>query len=141
MSEEITRLITTWVAAWNSHDIERIAQLYAEDYEGVDVAYAQPRRGRNAIRETMSRYLTAFPDLYLTVESLVVQDNKAALAWTSGGTHLGKVMNIPATHRRIEIRGSSFFTIQQEQIIHSLHIWDVAGLLRSIGLLPELHKV
>jgi steroid delta-isomerase-like uncharacterized protein len=89
----------------------------------------------------MSRYLVAFPDLYLTVESLVVQDNKAALAWIGGGTHLSKVMNIPATHRKIEIRGSSFFTIQQGQIVHSLHIWDVAGLLRSIGLLPELQKI
>lgn len=141
MSEEITRFVTDLIAAWNSHDIERIAQFYAEDFEGVDVAYAAPRRGRDDIRHTMSRYLTAFPDLQFSIKELVVQGNKASLAWVGRGTHEGKVMNIPPSGRQIEIWGTSFFTVKNQQISYSLHIWDVAGLLRSIGLLPELHKV
>jgi hypothetical protein len=57
------------------------------------------------------------------------------------GTHEGKVMNIPPSERPIELWGTSFFTVNNGQITYSLHIWDVAGLLRSIGLLPELNKV
>jgi hypothetical protein len=39
------------------------------------------------------------------------------------------------------VRGSSILTIDSEhahQIVHGLYIWDVAGFLRSVGLLPEL---
>jgi steroid delta-isomerase-like uncharacterized protein len=138
MSEEITRLITDLVEAWNAHDLDRTVALYAPEYEGVDVAYPTPRRGREDIRQTMARYLQAFPDLHITIEALVVQDNHAALAWIGRGTHLGKMMNIPPTGREVAVRGSTFFTIHNYQIIHGLHIWDLAGALRAIGLLPEL---
>ena len=138
MSEQTTRLITDLVDAWNAHDLDRIAAFYAPDYEGVDVAYPTPRRGREDIRQTMALYLQAFPDLRFNVESLIVQDNRAALAWIGRGTHQGKLMNIPPTGREITVRGTTFFTIQNCQISHGLHVWDVAGALRAIGLLPEL---
>jgi steroid delta-isomerase-like uncharacterized protein len=124
--------------AWNEHDVETIASFYAPDYEGIDVAYSIPRQGREDISQTMNRYLAAFPDMHFTIEELVVQDNQAALAWIGRGTHRGKLMNIPPTGRVVEVRGSSFFTITNGQITHGLHIWDVAGALRGIGLLPEL---
>ena len=30
------------------------------------------------------------------------------------------------------------FTIQGDKITHGLLMWDVAGFLRAVGLLPEL---
>lgn len=138
MSETVTQLVTDLIAVWNAHDVDRIATFYAETYEGVDVAYAKPRRSRDDIRQTMRVYLQAFPDLSFTIEELVVQDNRAAVAWIGQGTHQGRLLNIPATGREITVRGTTFFTIQNCQIIHSLHVWDLAGALRAIGLLPEL---
>jgi steroid delta-isomerase-like uncharacterized protein len=138
MSEQTTRLITDLVDAWNTHDLDQIAAFYAPDYEGVDVAYSTPRRGREDIRQTMARYLQAFPDLRVTIEALIVQDNRAALAWLGRGTHQGKLMNIPPTGREVLVRGTTFFTIHNCHITHGLHVWDVAGALRAIGLLPEL---
>lgn len=138
MSHEITPLITDLLDAWNAHNLDRIASFYAPEYEGIDVAYAFPRRGREDIRQTMALYLQAFPDLHVTLESLVVQDNRAALAWIGRGTHQGRLMNIPPTGREVKIRGTTFFTIHDNQITHGLFVWDVAGALRAIGLLPEL---
>lgn len=138
MSQETTRLVTDLLDAWNSHDLDRIVSFYAPEYEGIDVAFAAPRRGREDIRQTMALYLQTFPDLHITQESLVVQDNRAALAWIGRGTHQGRLMNIPPTGREVKIRGTTFFTIHGGQITHSLFVWDVAGALRAIGLLPEL---
>jgi hypothetical protein len=47
-------------------------------------------------------------------------------------------MNIPPTGRSVEIRGVSMLTIKDNQVQRGLYIWDVAGLLRALGLLPEL---
>jgi hypothetical protein len=46
--------------------------------------------------------------------------------------------NIPPTGRRIAVCGISLLTIEGGRISRGLYVWDVAGLLRSIGLLPEL---
>jgi predicted ester cyclase len=86
----------------------------------------------------MTRCLGAFPDLHLTQEAMVVQGDRVALFWTACGTHRGKIMNIPPTGRRVQVRGASLFTLEGGMIKHALIIWDVAGLLRSIGLLPDL---
>jgi hypothetical protein len=47
-------------------------------------------------------------------------------------------MRIPPTGRSIAVRGTSVLTVESGKIIRGLYVWDVAGLLRSIGLLPEL---
>ncbi len=97
MSQETTHPVTDLIEAWNAHDLDRIVSFYSPEYEGIDVAYAVPRRGWEDIRQTMALYLQAFPDLHVTLESLVVQDNRAALAWIGRGTHQGRLMNIPPT--------------------------------------------
>jgi len=47
-------------------------------------------------------------------------------------------MNIPPTGRAVAVRGTSVLTVEDGKIKRAFRIWDVAGLLRSIGLLPEL---
>jgi steroid delta-isomerase-like uncharacterized protein len=138
MSENVARLVTDLLNTWNAHDLERLATFYAPEYEGIDVAYAVPRRGPKEVCQTMALYLQAFPDLNFTLEELLVQDNHAAMAFTVRGTHQGKLMNIPPTGRAVTVRGSTFFTVNDCQITHGLHIWDMAGVLRGLGLLPEL---
>ncbi|MGH2523928.1 MAG: ester cyclase, partial [Anaerolineales bacterium] len=79
--------------------------------------------------------LRAFPDLRVTLDDLVVEGGRIALAWTWHGTHRGVVMNIPPTDRPVTVRGMSFLTVEEGQIRRGVRLWDVAGLLRALGLL------
>jgi hypothetical protein len=36
------------------------------------------------------------------------------------------------------VRGVSAFATENGKITRGLHVWDVAGFLRALGLLPEL---
>lgn len=137
-TDAITQLVKELVEAWNAHDAERVAELYAQTYVGTDVGEANPQQGPEAVRQTVARYLHAFPDLEFMEQETIVQGQRAALVWRVRGTHRGPLMNIPATNRITEICGMSLLTVQDGKITHETSIWDVAGFLRSIGLLPEL---
>jgi len=137
-ADAITRLVKELSEAWNAHDPDRVAEFYAQTYEGTDVGEGSPQRGPEAVRRTVARYLRAFPDLEFTQEETIVQGQRAVLMWKARGTHRGPLMNIPATNRPTEIRGMSVLTVEDGRITHETSIWDVAGFLRSIGLLPEL---
>lgn len=126
------------VAAWNTRDPERVAAFYAPDYEETDVAQARVQRGAEGIRRTAQLYMRAFPDLHVTLTYVVVQGDRLAIAWTWRATHRGTFMHIPPTGRLVNVRGSSFMTIESGKIRHGIRIWDLAGLLRDLGLLPEL---
>lgn len=134
----IPGLVAELVAAWNSHDLDRIVNFYAPDYRDSDVAWPVPRRGLEGVRQMMAMYFRAFPDLYFTAESSLIQGEQIALFWRAQGTHQGKVMNIPPTGRSIDVRGTSWLSLTGGKISRAHYVWDVAGLLRQLGLLPEL---
>jgi steroid delta-isomerase-like uncharacterized protein len=136
--EETLWLVRDLLEAWNAHDLERIQTFYAPEYEGVDVGQAKPQRGPQDVSRLVQRYFQAFPDLRFVDEDIVVQGNRAVLVWTAQGTHGGELMRIPPTGRNITVRGTSVLTIENGKVTRGLYIWDVAGLLRSFGLLPEL---
>jgi steroid delta-isomerase-like uncharacterized protein len=138
MSEEIAQLINELVAGWNAHDLDKVTALYADDYEEEDVANKEIQRGKAAVRRTLSFYLRAFPDLQIEADEIVIQRDCVALSWIITGTHRGTMMNIPPTGRTVRIRGVSLLTVANGRLQRARRIWDLAGLLRSFGLLPEL---
>lgn len=137
MADDVAQLVTDLLEAWNAHDIERMAAFYAPDYEGIDIAQAQPQRGPEERCRVLASYVRAFPDLYFTGE-MIAQGNRVALIWTMRGTHRGTLMHIPPTGREVDVRGVSVLTVEDGKVVRGLNIWDMAGLLRALKLLPEL---
>jgi ketosteroid isomerase-like protein len=82
----LTALGAEWIAAWNSHDLERILALYAEDSEmtsdkipalGLDASGTL--RGKHRLRQYWEIGLQRLPnlhfdliDVYVSPDSLVV---------------------------------------------------------------------
>ncbi|MDE3091131.1 MAG: ester cyclase [Chloroflexota bacterium] len=138
MPETMQKLVNDLVGAWNSHNVDRAAEFYSPDYVGNDMGQSNMHRGRDGLREFLSTYLSAFPDLKFSADETIIADNHVALAWTAQGTHRGAILKIPPTGRTISIRGVSLLTIENETVKRASYFWDVAGLLRAVGLLPEL---
>jgi len=137
-NEHLRQLAAQLTEAWNSHDPQRVAALCALDYEGENVGEATPHRGPAGMAASVASYLAAFPDLYFTIDETVIQGDRVVQVWRAQATHRGPLLNIPASGRRISVRGASLLTFRSDQLVRAVYIWDVAGLLREIGLLPEL---
>jgi steroid delta-isomerase-like uncharacterized protein len=131
------RLLDDLIAAWNAHDLPRASQFYAENYRGSDVGQRGPQLGRVAHTQAIASFIRAFPDLHLS-STHVIEGDQAVVIWSMRGTHGGTFMGMPATGRSIDIRGVSILTIDNGVITHGHTIWDTAGLLRALRLLPEL---
>ncbi len=131
-------LVSGLVDAWNAHDVDGMLSLLSPDYEGSDVCQASPQRGRDQTRQVIEKYLNAFPDLRFTPEELIIQENHIAIRWSARGTHKGTVLHIPPTGKVVTVCGVSLFTVEDNKIRRGRHIWDVAAMLREMGLLPEL---
>ncbi len=138
MSEPNRELVTDLAQAYKLQDLQQAARLCAPDYEGIDVGRAQPQHGPDGMRAALEDYMQAFPDLEVRLEDTIVDVDHVVQVWTATGTHLGQLMNIPATGRRVNVRGISVLTLADGRVRKGFYLWDGAALLRSIGLLPEL---
>ena len=127
--------------AWNTHDIENVLRFYAPDYVGEDVGQAFPLRGREGMRTMLEIYWRAFPDLKFKIISTLGEDNRIAILWIGEGTHQGTFMNIPPTAHKVQVRGVSIIEVEDGLIVRGQYVWDMAGMLRHMGLLPELQSV
>ena len=137
-TNNLATYIQDLIDAWKSYDLERVLPYYAEAYEAADIGQPHIQHGRNAVKEMLLRYWKAFPDLRFRVESTVVKQNRIAVAWCAVGTHQGPMMNVPATGYKVEVRGISIIEVEAGVITRGQSIWDMAGMLRHMGLLPEL---
>ena len=138
MSSDLAAYADAISQAWNSHDIEKVLRFYSPAYVAEDVGQAFLLRGHEGIRAMLETYWQAFPDREFTVIDAVVQDSRMAIVWMAEGTHRGPIMNIPATGHRVEVRGVSIIDVKDGLIVRGQYIWDLAGMLRHMGLLPEL---
>ena len=138
VEENVARVVEHMVKALNAHDVEKLVALFTADYEGIDVNQPMPQHGRGEARMVMEIYFQAFPDLRMVEHEAVIEGDRAAIMWTAQGTHLGSIMHIPPTGKQVEVRGSTVLHLNGSRIFRAVTVWDVAAMLREIGLLPEL---
>ena len=138
MTTDLASYAGTIRKACNSHDVDRLVGLCSPEYTGSDVGQSAVVRGREAVRAMLETYWRAFPDLQLAATDTLVHGSRLAIVWMAWGTHRGTIMNIPPTGRRVEVRGVSIIEIEDGLVVRGQSIWDLAGMLRHLGLLPEL---
>lgn len=138
MTDENRQFAIRLVESWNSHDLDRVAAHYSADCRVLDVAIAQPMVGREAVWQMFAVYYHAFPDLQITLSDIIVDGDRVALFWTAHGTHRGSILNIPASGRAVSAQGVNRLALRAGLVCETTTIWDVAGMLRGMGLLPDL---
>src|SRR5919109_3209022 len=125
--------------AINAHDAEAIAALYAEG-AGLEEP-AGEFKGREAMREYWQRFFVAFPDLEVGDEFKAENGDTAINEWFFSGTNSGPMETpegpLPATGKRITIRGCDVLTVRGGLIESHRAYYDQLGLMTQLGLVPE----
>ena len=89
-----------YTAAWCSQDAASVAAFYSPD-GSLRINDGAPAVGRSAITEAAQAFMTAFPDLQVLVDDLVVEGDRAVYHWTLIGTNTGP----GGTAQRVRISG------------------------------------
>jgi steroid delta-isomerase-like uncharacterized protein len=90
---------------------------------------------RDAIRGVYATWFDAFPDLRFVRTDLLVEGDRAALFFTSTGTHRRPFATIPPSGRHMEIRGVFLMTFRDGLIAHEKRYYDATSLLVQLGVI------
>jgi len=128
--------------AWNAHDIDGSLALYSDDIVWQDVGIPEPLRGKEAVRQYIQGWFSAFPDIKLTVKNRVVSEDQVAgeLEWNgtqSGPLQLGPgTPALPATGKKVTGKGTYFVRVKDNKAAEVHTYPDTAGLMMQLGLMP-----
>jgi uncharacterized protein (TIGR02246 family) len=118
-----------YTAAWCSQDAARVAAFFASN-GSLSVNKGAPAVGRKAIEETVQSFMTAFPDLRVFLDELVVKDDRVEYHWTLIGTNTGP----GGTGKQVRISGMENWRLWEDGLIAASEgEFDAADYQRQIG--------
>ena len=139
MHSTIKSLAARYYEAWNKADLSIPDEIFAPDFRIHDPGSpVKLTMGPDGVKERITKYRTAFPDLPITVEDVVGSGDRVATRWTLRGTHLGTFKNLEATGGRIEVAGITIHRIARARIVEGWVSWDTMGLWRQLRRREEL---
>jgi steroid delta-isomerase-like uncharacterized protein len=121
-----------WIAAWNSHDAEKLAALFTEDVMYEDIPFGEVNHGRQELRKFAASEFEAVPDLKVELKNSSIQGGHGSIEWLFTGTDKG----IFKTGKQFSVRGASIITVKNGKISRNVDYYDVTTMMRQVGQLP-----
>jgi hypothetical protein len=109
---ELREFAARYTAAWCGQDARSVAAFFAPG-GSLTVNGGAPAVGRAAIAALAESFMTAFPDLHLAMDKLMVKDGGAEYHWTLSGTNTGP----GGTGKRVRISGFERWRIGADGLI------------------------
>lgn len=111
-ADQLREFATRYTAAWCSQQAASVAAFYAED-SSLKINDGAPSVGRAAITAAAQDFMTAFPDMVVTMDGVSLDGNQAVYRWTLTGTNTGT----GGTGKAVRISGYEEWTIGEDGLI------------------------
>ena len=118
--------------AVSSGDLQALNEIFSADVVEHDPAPDQGK-GPEGFIKFFSMMRTAFPDLKVTVDHIVQDENNLAMAYKIHGTHKGDFMGIAPTGKSFEARGMQIGRYEKGKIVERWGSSDELGLVKQLG--------
>jgi uncharacterized protein (TIGR02246 family) len=109
---KIATFAKRYAEAWCSQDPESVAAFYAEN-GSLSVNDGPPAVGRAAIAEEARGFMRTFPDMVVTMDKFVRDEEGTKFHWTLTGTNTGP----GGTGKRVRISGYELWKIENDGLI------------------------
>jgi steroid delta-isomerase-like uncharacterized protein len=137
--ERVYRLVREYVAAWNSHDVDRLTSLFAEDGSYGEFGVGRVMLSREEIRRHLIATFGALPDLTIAPTGEPVSSGgRVYWKWLITATHQGEFGGVLPTGKRFELGGLSVLVTREDKIVRAADYFDVASVVRQVA--PERER-
>lgn len=88
-------------------------------------------------QQALKGWRDAFPDGKMEIILTVAEDDLVTVVWIARGTNTGQGNGLPATGKKIELRGITVWRIVDGKIREEWSAFDRMRMMQQLGLLPE----
>ena len=128
--EVASRVVTEILSGGN---FELASELYAADF----VNHGQTRDIGLAEDQAAARgWKAAFPDMVMTADKLIGEDDLVTVLWSARGTNTGTGNGLPATGKALTGRGITIWRIVDGRISEEWSAFDQLSIMQQLGLIP-----
>ena len=136
MSEENKVIVRKVYEIIITGDFDRAQEIVGPDTPDNERASVTEEHPQPRLIETFRQFVAdahaAFPDMRITVEDMIAEDDRVAARVVMRGTHQGEFQGIAPTGNRVQVRAMDMFRIAEDKIVeHWGHGDDPTHMLRE----------
>ena len=94
--------------------------------------------GLNYVKELFTMYKLAFPDLQITINDLIAEEDKVVCYTTFTGTNTGKLRGKNPTNKSVSIDQIDIIRFRNGRAIEHWGIGDTLSMLTQLGFVPPM---
>jgi steroid delta-isomerase-like uncharacterized protein len=120
----------------SDHDIDAFAALFADNYVNHQLSAAAPppsgmpdKQGSVAFFKAR---LTGLPDLKVTTEVVVADENHVAASFSYTGTHNGTYFGVAPTGCTLHFTSCDIFRVEDGKLVEHWGMGDIAGVMAQL---------
>ena len=132
--DEIVALVTRRLAAMAARDVAALAATHAEN-GSVASPMGGVLEGRAEIERNYRIWFSAFRDVVMEQDDLLIDGDRVVLVARLRGTHSGDFLGLPPTGRLMEFQVAQVMIVADGLVVEERRIYDFTGLLVQIGVL------
>jgi|SRR5579871_4609 len=129
-AEQLREFAMRYAAAWGTQNATSVADFFSPT-ASLKINSGSPSVGRAAIAAAAQGFMTAFPDLAVTMDGISMAGNQAVFRWTLTGTNTGS----GGSGNAVQISGYEEWTIGADGLIaDSKGHFDEAEYQRQLNI-------
>jgi steroid delta-isomerase-like uncharacterized protein len=133
-TEENKAVLRRAIERWNEGDLASYLELY--NPEVVLHGYQGMEPGLESVKRFYEAFWSAFPASQITLEDVFAEGDEVACRFTLRAAHGGGFNGIPATGRRVELKGITILRLADGRCVERWNQADFMGMLRQLGAVP-----
>lgn len=117
----------------NKGNYDLIKDLFSPSFIFSGPSIKKPVHGMpEKIYDFVASIRGAFPDLYISIENAIAEENQVVIVWRMTGTHEQPFRGIKPTHRHCSVTGMDIFTIENGRIEGMWAFFEMQSLLEQL---------
>ncbi|HEY5438267.1 MAG TPA: ester cyclase, partial [Acidimicrobiales bacterium] len=114
--EDNKAIARRFIRVWDTDDPRVFDELAATDIRISYPILPGPIRGVEAFKVVLAGVRAALPDIAIEIDDVIAEGEFVVAPWTMSGTHLGELMGIPPTGKRVAWRGITIYRIEDGKV-------------------------
>ena len=118
-------------------DVDGFGGLVADDFvEHEETPGLEP--SKEGVMQLFRMYTSAFPDLRMHAEDILVSGDKVVARVRGTGTHQGEFMGMPATGKSVDVQLIDIIRFGDDGLAHEhWGVFDALAMMQQLGAIPE----